>query len=146
MFHRKLERQKVGQPITARCLNQIMDLLEKVANIRVTAPLAMTDTASGPLIYLANSDSGQFFPGTTGTGFSAGTPVTPGTPNSNVTVYTHEFATGWPSNYSITLPNTSGITPIYAYNIYASVIAGSKTAWYWKSPMTGNYYIITADC
>lgn len=134
MFHRKLERQKSGQPIVARTLNQIMDLVERVANLRVAAPLAMTDTASGPQIYFA-SGIGQLIPGNTGSGFASG--GTPGSPKSaTVTIYTSEGANGsWATTKSVT-----------AYSIYDTAVPGSKTAWYWQSPSTGSYYIVTADC
>lgn len=51
MFHRKLDKQKAGKPIEARTINRVIELAERLANIRVSPPLAMIDLPSGPLIY-----------------------------------------------------------------------------------------------
>lgn len=134
MFHRKLDRQDAGKPITARTLNRIMELLEKVANLRVSPPLALADTPAGPQIYLNTAPIWAW--GTTPSGgYSGGNISAPASNTNAMTLYPI------PGNTSAT------ISVSVTYSVYAGSIgtSSSKTALYNKST-DGKWYIITADC
>lgn len=141
------KRFKEGDELTASLINDILEELWRWRESDAVPPLHLSEADSDcPPVwsFSASAIEGQFVPGTTGTGFSSGTPASPGVPNSTVTIYPLEVATGWPSANAITVDNSTG--PPFAYNVYAHTVATTLTAWYWKSPSTGNYYIITADC
>lgn len=129
---------KEGDELTATLVNGILGEIWRWRSMEAMPPIHISeaDSDAPPFISFFQDSSGQIFPGNTGTaGFSTGSPATPAT--CTVTIYLNENTTG--GFYSTT-------TSVTAYSIYTGTITGSLTAWYWKSPATGNYYIITADC
>lgn len=137
MFHRKLERQQPGKPIAARTLNRIMDLLERIANLRVSPPLAMMDSTGGPLLYLANYV--DFAWGNTGSGFTAATGTPPVPTSQTITLY--DVTPGSPPVFTNRSPTVTAWNPYKA----SGGIAASKTAFFGKT-LDGTWWVITADC
>lgn len=148
---------KEGDELTASLVNSILGEIWRWRAMEGVPPVHVSEANSGfgPPIISVSTDTveGQFYPGTTGTtggGYGAGTPASPAKPaNNTVVIYgleTHSGTNGgWPSANSITINTTSAGSP-QAFNVYATAISANLTAWYWKSPSSGNYYIITADC
>lgn len=131
MFHRKLERQQAGKPITARTLNRIMDLLEKVANIRVSPPLAMSDTATGPHIYLSRNIVNWAWGTTPSGGYTGGTLTSPNSNGNGTTLYS--------------FPNGPTFSVTTTYSTYSGSVSANKTALYMQAS-DGKWYVVTTDC
>lgn len=155
---------KEGDELTASLIDNILGEIWRWRALEGVPPIHISEVDSkfGPPVisFSAGTIEGQFVPGTTGTtggGFAAGTPASPAKPTSSVVIYGYETSTsittgtsagiygGWPSANSQTIYSTATSGPM-AFNIYANTISANLTAWYWKSPNTGNYYIITVDC
>lgn len=128
---------KEGDELTASMVNGILGEIWRWRNMEAMPPIHISeaDSDAPPFISFFQDKTSQLFAGTTGTfGFTAGTIVTPS--STTVTIYLTELTSG----------GFTSTTSATAYNIYANAISGSLNAYYWKSPNTGNYYIITADC
>lgn len=135
---------KEGDELTASLVNDILQELWRWRRMEGMPPLHVSETDSDapPVISFFQQSGGQIFAGTTGNGFNGGSPASPkqvtltslGTVGCDI--YMTETSTGWANPTNV----------INAYNIYTLAIVGNKYAYYWKSPDTGNYYIITADC
>lgn len=135
------KRFREGDELTATLVNGILEEIWRWRNMEAMPPIHVSETNSKfgpPVISFFSQGSGEIFAGDTGDGFIAGTPESPAPVSTACTIYLAEAAgtPGW--------TNTASITT--AYNIYANAISGGLTAYYWKSPDTENYYIITADC
>lgn len=130
---------KEGDELTASIINGILGEIWRWRATEGMPPIHISETDSDmpPVISFFQDPNGQIYAGTTGGGFGSGSPTSPTAVTSNCTIYLDETETGW-TNASTSVTN--------AYSIYSSTIAASKTAYYWKSPSTGNYYIVTADC
>lgn len=129
---------KEGDELTASLVNGILEEVWRWRKMEAMPPIYVSesDSAAPPIISFFQVPDGQIFAGTTGGGFAAGTPTSPTAVTTSCTIYLTEGTSGW----------TSAITTTTAYSIYSATIAASKTAYYWKSPKTNNYYILTADC
>lgn len=132
---------KEGDELTASLVNGILEEIWRWRSMEAMPPIyvSQVDSKYGPPVvsFFQDIDQSQIFAGTTGGGFAAG--GTPAVPKSaTVTIYLDE-GTGTSGGFV----NTTSAT---AYSIYSSSVAASKTAYYWKSPNTGDYYILTADC
>lgn len=130
---------KEGDELTASLINDILVELWRWRQMEGVPPIHVSESDSdvSPIISFFQDPVGQIYAGTTGGGFGSGSPTSPTAVTTSCTIYLTETTSGWTSaNTSVT----------NAYSIYGSTIAASKTAYYWKSPNTGNYYIVTADC
>lgn len=147
---------RVGDELTVSLINDILEELWRWRESSAEPPIHISEADSdNPPIWSFSPSAvvGQMFPGTTGplggSGFGTGTPNTPYsyTDSSNrLKIYTYEAQTGFPNTNYIQIPDPDTNVTTKAYNTYSTTVAANKTAWYWRSPSTGNYYIITADC
>lgn len=147
-------RFKEGDELTASLINDILEELWRWRSSSAVPPLHISEEDSDyPPVwsFSASAVEGQFYPGNTGagSGFGAGSVNTPWSytdTTNRLKIFTFESQTGWPSTTYIEIPDPDTNVKTKAYNVYARTVASNLTAWYWKSPSTGNYYIITADC
>lgn len=128
-----------GDELTASLINNILEELWRWRHMEGEPPLHVSeaDSDAPPVISFFQDPGGQIHAGTTGGGFGAGSPTSPTAVTTSCTIYLNETSSGW---------TNSSTSVTSAYSIYGTTIAASKTAYYWKSPTTGNYYILTADC
>lgn len=131
---------KEGDELTASLVNGILEEIWRWRHMEAMPPIHISETNSQfgpPVVSFFRDGEGQIFAGDTGAGFAGGTPTAP--TSATVTIYLSE-QTGTSGGWT----NTTSIST--AYNIYTNTVASGLTAYYWKSPDTDNYYIITADC
>lgn len=132
-----------GDELTASLIDDILQELWRWRHMTGMPPLHVSEADSNVppvLSYFADpSQISQFFPGTTGGGFGAGSFASPAQVSTPATIYIREVSPdGWDT--------TTSISTSSAYSFYTTPITHDKNAWYWKSPLTGSYYIVTADC
>lgn len=127
-----------GDELTASIIDGILKEIWRWRRADAAPPLHISeaDSDESPVFSFFDIPAGQIFAGDTGGGYAAGSPASPTAVTTSCTIYATETPSGWTNSSTVT----------NAYSIYTGTIAASKTAFYWKSPVTGNYYVMTADC
>lgn len=140
MWFRSLQRQKVGQPITARTLRQLAEVAEWSTRIKAMPPLSIMSTAAGPIIRIDSAQKTDWLAITNGA-ISANVVVTAGvkwTPGSG-TVYAVTFdGTHWNTDTSVDYD-------VINFSTTTAGIATGVLVWIGEDEW-GNNVITAVDC